>query len=275
MSNSYALLDSGDRYKLERFGRFIVARPEPQALWAKNDPNAWKSADIEFVQKGEDGDWKTAKKPGEDWRVAFDDLVFGLKLYSFKHVGIFPEQSHNWRYLKDHVRPGMKMLNLFGYTGGATLAGLSAGAEVVHVDASKPAILGAKKNAELSGLIEKPVRWIEDDAMKFIEREGRRGNLYDVVVMDPPAFGRGPNKEVWQFEDHFRALLVAVKRVTKKGSRVLINAYSMGFSQTVVEQTARDVFGKVESIESVELHLTEETDRAFVVPGGITIRLVL
>lgn len=275
MWKNYHLVDSGDQMKLERFGETLIARPEPQALWAKSAPELWDKSDAFYEQMGEDGDWKQYEAIPEQWIINHGDLTFALKLYSFKHVGVFPEQSENWKYIAKIAKPGMNMLNLFGYTGGATLAGLSAGAAVVHVDASKPAILGAKKNAELSGLIEKPVRWIEDDAMKFIEREGRRGNSYDIVVMDPPAFGRGPNKEVWQFEDDFRNLLVAVKAVTKKGSHILINAYSMGFSQTVIEQTARDVFGDVASVESVELQLKEETKRGFVVPGGITIRLVL
>ncbi len=275
MWNDYALIDSGERMKLERFGDLLIARPEPQALWNRHNPRLWGDADVTFEQKGEDGDWKIYTKPSDNWTVSYGDLKFALKLYAFKHVGVFPEQYQNWDYIKQNLKPGATMLNVFGYTGGATLAGLAAGAQVVHVDASKPAIAGAKRNAELSGLAQKPVRWIEDDATKFVEREGRRERMYDVVVMDPPAFGRGPNKEVWQFEDDFRKFLVAIKAITRPGSIILINAYSMGFSQTVIEQTARDVFGNVKQVETLELTLKEETPRGFVVPGGITVRITL
>jgi 23S rRNA (cytosine1962-C5)-methyltransferase len=270
----YELLDTGGHMKLERFGSVVVARPEPQALWSPATTNDWDRAEAHFQQLGEEGKWNVTTAPSEDWSIGWEDLRFGLKLFSFKHTGVFPEQAANWAFLRANLRPGMKVLNLFGYTGGASLAALSTGAEVVHLDASRPAITAAKHNAELSGLADKPCRWIEDDAMKFVERETRRGNVYDAIIMDPPAFGRGPNKEVWRFEEDLPPLFRACAKIVKPGSRLIVNAYSMGFPALVVEQTLRDVFPNV-TTESVELVLKESNDRGFLLPAGITIRAVV
>ncbi len=271
----YELLDSGDQMKCERFGSVVVSRPEPQALWSPSSDAAWKRVSALFEQDGDDGGWKVeGAEPSGDWTVGWEDLRFGLRLFSFKHTGLFPEQAANWAFLRANVKPGMKGLNLFGYTGGATLAMLSAGADVVHVDASRPAITSAKNNAALSGLAEKPVRWIEDDVTKFVAREVRRGNKYDVIVMDPPAFGRGPDKEVWRFESDLLPLFRACKEIVNPGARILVNAYSMGFPALVIEQTLRDVFPEAKT-ENIELALKESNERGFLLPAGITIRAVV
>lgn len=267
----YELLDSGDRMKLERFGSVIVARPEPQALWSPATPEAWSQAMARFEQQGEEGNWKILAQPPQDWTIRWESLKFALRLFTFKHTGLFPEQAANWAHLRATLKPGDNVLNLFGYTGGATLAALSAGASVVHVDASRPAIANARANAALSGLAEKPVRWIEDDAKKFVEREFRREHKYECIVMDPPAFGRGPDGETWRFDTDLLPLLRATAKIIAPGGQLIVNAYSMGFPALVVEQAIRDAMPQAKT-ESLELVLQEKTPRAFLLPAGITIR---
>ncbi len=269
--DEYQLLDSGHGLKYERFGDVTLVRPEFQALWAPENIKTWKRADATYIQEGDEGAWKVRTQLPEDWTLSYGDLSFGLRFSSFKHTGVFPEQASNWEAIKQVLKPGFKMLNLFGYTGGATLAGLSKGAEAVHVDASKPAISSAKFNAELSGLAKKPVRWILDDAPSFVAREARREHKYDLIVMDPPAFGRGPKKELWKFETDFLPLIQSCKAVLNPGATLMVNAYSMGFSARVIEQVVRDVFPGA-TTEAVELTLKEETKRSFLLPLGVTIR---
>ncbi len=269
--DEYQLLDSGKGLKFERFGNVTVVRPEFQAMWAPEDVAAWRNADATYTQDGDEGKWDVESQVPEEWTVSYGTIKFSLRFSAFKHTGVFPEQAPNWEAIRKAIKPKAMMLNLFGYTGGATLAGLSVGAEVVHVDASKPAILSAKRNAELSGLSKKPVRWMVDDAPSFVRREGRRERKYDVIVMDPPAFGRGPKNELWKFEDDFLPLLQSCKAILNPGAMLMVNAYSMGFSARVIEQTVQDVFPKA-IIECVELTLKEETKRAFLLPLGITIR---
>ncbi|MFH1047080.1 MAG: class I SAM-dependent methyltransferase [Patescibacteria group bacterium] len=271
----YELLDSGDRMKCERFGAVTVTRPEPQALWSPASPDVWRKSVARFSQQGEDGTWQVKAELPSEWTVRWENLRFGLRLSSFKHTGVFPEQAANWRYLREQVSTGDRVLNLFGYTGGATLAALSVGAEVVHVDASRPAIAAAKFNAELSGFSNRPVRWLEDDAVKFVEREARRERSYDCIIMDPPAFGRGPNKELWRFESDLLPLLLACRKILSPGGRLLVNAYSMGFPAVVIEQTVRTAFPTAKKIDSVELVLSEKSARGFVLPAGITVRAVI
>jgi 23S rRNA (cytosine1962-C5)-methyltransferase len=257
--------------KLERFGPVIVARPEPQALWSPATPEVWEKAMARFEQQGEEGKWRIITQPPEDWTMGWQMLRFGLRFFTFKHTGLFPEQAANWAHLRATLKPGAKVLNLFGYTGGATLAALSAGAEVVHCDASRPAIQNAKQNAELSGLADKPVRWIEDDAQKFVAREIRREHKYDCIIMDPPAFGRGPEGETWRFDLHLLPLLKNIAQILAPGGQLLVNAYSMGFPALVVEQVLLDAMPNAKT-ESVELVLPEQTPRGFLLPAGITIR---
>jgi 23S rRNA (cytosine1962-C5)-methyltransferase len=205
--SDYQLLDSGDLRKLERFGKVRVNRPDPQAFWKPATPVADWKADANFASaKDEDddrGNWTfTGKQPPEDWPIAWNGLKLNARLAAFRHMGVFPEHSVHWRWAMDQVasanRP-IRALNLFGYTGIMSLALAKAGADVVHLDASPKSIAQARENAALSGLDAAPIRWITDDAMKFVERELRRGSKYDVIVLDPPKFGRGPKNETWRF----------------------------------------------------------------------------
>ncbi len=277
-SKDYELLDSGDGEKLERFGLYILRRPDPQALWKKNlTAQLWKQADASFLRAtigrtggSENGKW--TKKDGipSEWYVEMQDLKFLIKPTAFKHTGLFPENEANWIWIKEQISKRIsltsktsnlkpKVLNLFGYTGGATLAGLSAGAEVTHVDGSKSAITWAKQNAEASGLADKKVRWIEDDARKFVQREIKRGNKYDAIIMDPPAFGHGANKELWKIEEDFLKLLdMCFEILSDNPLFVLVNGYSAGYSAVAYENCLKPLVEKfVGQIESGELTIEE------------------
>ena len=232
-SADYELLDSGAGEKLERYGNVVVARPDPQALWPKLlSPSRWSEADAIFGIA--DRSWRFRKKLPEPWTIKIDDLNFQLKPTSFKHVGIFPENAPHWNWIEETIKKsGRKIsaLNLFGYTGGATLAASYAGASVVHVDASKPSVEWAKENAALSDLADAPIRYILDDAHAFVKREARRENKYDAVILDPPAFGRGPKGELWKIESDLPKLLEAIKNIlSEKPLFILINGYAAGYS---------------------------------------------
>ena len=211
-SQDYELIDSGDGEKLERFGQYILRRPDPQALWSKNlSEDDWKKADASFLREGNNGKWKKKENVANEWFIKIGELSFLIKPTAFKHTGLFPENEPNWIWLSEKIKKAsrpIKVLNLFGYTGGATLAALSAGAEVTHIDGSKSAITWAKQNAEASKLDDKKVRWIEEDARKFVGREIKRGNKYDAIIMDPPAFGHGANNELWKIEEDFKLLYI-------------------------------------------------------------------
>lgn len=231
----YELLDSGDGEKLERYGRYVVARPDPQALWKKRlSPDEWQRADARFVPQGRSAGWKKSEKLPDAWDVSIGGVAFRVKLAAFKHVGIFPEQAHNWEWIREATRSAKRkisVLNLFGYTGGATIAALQAGASVVHVDGSRSAIGWARENAVASNVADQPVRWIVDDARAFLRRERKRGHRYDGVVMDPPAFGHGPKGELWKIEKHFLDLLSLVKSILSDNPRfILLNGYASGYS---------------------------------------------
>ncbi len=269
----YELLDSGDFEKLERFGEVIFVRPEPQALWSKSLPTErWEAAQAIYSRTGQEGEWEFRRELPKSWQIQWEDLAFHIRPTSFKHTGLFPEQAGNWQYIREAVKPGMSVLNLFAYTGGATLAALSAGADVVHVDASKPVVTWAKENATLSGLADKKVRWIEDDVMKFVGREIKRAHRYDMIIMDPPAFGRGPEGELWKFEDHLPALLLMCKEILNLRAHLIINAYSLGFPALTIENLVRSTFPEGKIIEVVELTLKESTPRGFELPAGIVVR---
>lgn len=269
----YELLDSGDFEKLERFGEIYMVRPEPQALWKKANQTTWSQAHLVYSRKGREGEWQEHKTVPESWQIAWQDLRFTIQPTSFKHTGLFPEQASNWQYLRQQLKPGMKVLNLFGYTGGATLAAASADAEVTHCDASKPVVTWAKDNLELSGLADKKVRWIVDDAQKFVAREIRRDNHYDVILMDPPAFGRGPDGEVWQFETHLPDLLDSCAQLLNPDhGLMLVNAYSLGFPGLAVENMVKTAIPFAKYFETVELTLKETSERAFELPTGVVVR---
>ncbi|MEI6349485.1 MAG: class I SAM-dependent methyltransferase [Verrucomicrobiota bacterium] len=234
-SADYELLDSGDGEKLERYGKVLLRRPDPQALWRKSDAALWKEAHGCFVREGRDGRWNFTKAVPEKWTIRLANLTFNIRPTAFKHTGIFPEQAPNWDWMREAIRTAgreISVLNLFGYTGGASLVCAQAGAKVCHVDASKASVGWARDNAELSGLAAKPIRWIVDDAKAFVKRELRRGNRYDAVIMDPPAFGRGPEGDVWQIEDDFVPLMDSCRELLSDTPLFFaVNGYASGYSQ--------------------------------------------
>ncbi|MCC6180789.1 MAG: class I SAM-dependent methyltransferase [Bacteroidia bacterium] len=237
----YELLDCGDFEKLERFGKYVTIRPEPQAVWKKKYSYAeWeKQAHVKFIPKSSSsGDWKMLKKMPEQWTINYPlgdtQISFRLGLTSFKHVGVFPEQACNWdvlyAYLSKLQKP--KFLNLFAYTGGASLAARAAGAEVTHVDSIKQVVNWANENMQKSNLDN--IRWLIDDALKFTKKEQRRGNVYQGIILDPPAFGHGPNGEKWKLEDNILEMIESVLQILDNKQHLLIlNAYSLGFSALV------------------------------------------
>lgn len=271
--DDYELLDSGDSMKLERFGPVILARPETQALWKKQKPELWESAYAEF-SFNERGEWKIKKSVPESWPLAWGGVRFLARLTGFKHTGIFPEQAPNWTWLAERVKSigTGNVLNLFGYTGVASLVAAHAGASVTHVDASKQSLDWAHENARLSKLAENKIRWIPDDALAFAKREARRGSKYDGIILDPPAFGRGGKGEVWKIEESLPALLAVLKDILadKPGSFFLLNGYAAGYAPRSFAQAVESAFGPVEG-ESGELHIKEASSER-VVPSGIYVR---
>ncbi|MGA0545866.1 class I SAM-dependent methyltransferase [Brevundimonas sp. VNH65] len=233
--SDYALLDSGHGRKLERYGRFSVVRPEPQCWWAPRDPGAFDRADAVFDPQDEEdaGRWRFSGKPIETFPLSWRDVRFTGRFTPFRHLAFFPEQAANWEWLDGRIarlkRP--KVLNLFGYTGVASLAAAAAGAEVTHVDASKKSVNYARENAEQSGLADHPIRWIVDDARKYVAREVRRGSKYQGIILDPPKYGRGPTGEVWRlFEDMPALLKDCVALLADDADFLLLNAYAARIS---------------------------------------------
>ncbi len=239
--NDYELLDCSDGERLERWGNVILIRPDPQVIWKtpKKHP-MWKNAHARYLRSSTGGGhWEILKKTPDAWRIGYGDLSFNVKTMGFKHTGLFPEQAVNWDYTMELIRNAgrpVKVLNLFGYTGGATVACLKAGAQVVHVDASKGMVQWGKENAVASGIADRPVRWIVDDCIKFVQREIRRGNKYDIIIMDPPSYGRGPGGEVWKLEDEVYSFVELCSGVLSSDPiMVLINSYTTGLSPAVME----------------------------------------
>lgn len=272
----YALLDSGDGEKSERFGDVVMVRPDPQAIWQKADARnaCWTDAHLSYARQGREGEWTYRKPVPDSWTMLWEDLVFRIRPTSFKHTGLFPEQSSNWQYIRKHIKPGMRVLNLFGYTGGASVAAASADADVTHVDASKPVVTWTRENAELSGFAQKPIRYIVDDAQKFLAREVRRESVYDAIFMDPPAFGRGPEGEIWKFEEHLPKLLAqCVQVLNKEHGMLLVNAYSLGYPALAIENMIKSVIPWKVEMMSVELTLKEENERGFLLPTGVVVRV--
>jgi len=292
--SQYELLDSGDGEKLERFGTHVLSRPDPQALWPKLLPEAeWKKAEAYFNRNDSGAEWTYAQgKSLDKWSIEFGGLHMWIKPTAFKHVGLFPEQASNWKWMgekiknqklkikteKDEMSEGegaeIEVLNLFGYTGGASLACAQAGAKVVHIDGSKAAVTWARENAELSGLGDKPIRWIVEDARAFVEREIRRGRTYDAIIMDPPAFGHGPESELWKIEEHFLALVESCKKLLKPQPLFfLINGYSAGYSAIAYKNNLLSLqksYGG--EIEVGELTLKESGHDGRLLPCGIFAR---
>lgn len=263
----YELLDCSGGERLERWGDVILIRPDPQVIW--NTPKKhplWKKADAVYhrAQTG-GGAWKMNRKIPDFWPVGYKELRFNVKTMGFKHTGIFPEQAVNWDYTMELIRNAgraVKVLNLFAYTGGATIAALKAGAQVVHVDASKGMVQWAKENAVASGVADKSVRWIVDDCIKFVQREIRRGNRYDIIIMDPPSYGRGPGGEVWKLENEVYGFVELCAGVLSDSPlMVLINSYTTGLSPAVMQYILGAViqpkFGGTVSSDEIGLPVTE------------------
>ena len=274
--DGYELLDSGEGRKLERFGPVVLDRPDPQIVWKKENREIWNKASARFEKE-----WHGRKNIPVDWEGNIGGLTLRLKLAAFKHVGVFPEQCVNWEYIRsriERVKRPVSVLNIFGYTGGATIAALQAGASVVHVDSSKTSIGFAMENAELSKVPVKKVRWILEDALSFLKREVRRGNTYDVIIMDPPASGRGAKGEVWKIEDNLSELVELTEKLLSKNPLfVLLNGYAAGYSHVSYAQLLESVIGskhKDFSIFSGELFIKESyTER--LLPAGIYARIDL
>ena len=227
------------------WGNVVLIRPDPQVIWKTDKLNPlWKKADARYIRKNTGGGhWETYNKIPDVWCVRFGGLKFNIKPMGFKHTGLFPEQAVNWELI-DRVISGagrpLKVLNLFAYTGGATLAALNAGAHVTHVDASKGMVSWARENAATSGLEDRPVRWLVDDCIKFVKREIRRGNRYDIIIMDPPSYGRGPNGEVWKLEDEIHDFIrLCCNILSDDPVMLLLNSYTTGLSPSVMEYMLR------------------------------------
>ncbi len=271
-SKDYELIDSGNGEKLERFGDITLVRPDPQALWAPAlDAATWSKADGRFVRAGASGSWKMSPTVPKEWKISLENLSFAIKPSSFKHVGVFPEHAANWKWITSTIKNSgrkISVLNLFGYTGGATLAALAAGAEVCHVDGSKAAVAIASSNAELSGFKDATVRWIVDDVIAFIKREIKRGKKYDAIVMDPPAFGRGPKGEVWKIEHDFSQLLTLSKELlTPTPLFLLVNGYAAGYSALGYANALEGVFLGLKNSHCGELTIKDRSGR--LLPAGI------
>ncbi len=269
----YECIDTANGEKLERWGNIVLCRPDPQVIWdEKAAPSRWNETNARYHRSSTGGGkWEFRKDLPEQWTVNYRDLTFNIKPMGFKHTGLFPEQAVNWDYMAEKIkgRKGAKVLNLFAYTGGATVACAKAGASVTHVDASKGMVQWAKENARSSGLEDAPIRYLVDDCMKFVEREIRRGNKYDAILMDPPSYGRGPGGEVWKIED---SICQFVRRCALLLSDdplfFIINSYTTGLAPTVLTNLMRMCLpeGKIESNE-IGLNITSSS---MVLPCGAT-----
>ncbi len=274
----YELIDCPDGERLERWGDIILIRPDPQAIW--NTPRVnplWKSAHARYNRSNSGGGaWQYYKSIPEVWQIGYRDIRFNLKPMGFKHTGVFPEQACNWDLVADLIaesgRTDIKVLNLFAYTGAATVSALNAGASVVHVDASKGMVQWAKENAVSSGVADRSVRWIVDDCMKFVAREIRRGNKYDIIIMDPPSYGRGPGGEVWKLENEVYGFVEqCTELLSDNPVAVLINSYTAGVSPAVMSyilnSTVSKRFGGNAYADEIGLKVTET---GLVLPCGST-----
>ena len=278
--NDYEILDMANGEKLERWGDFVLIRPDPQIIWKdKQFPKKWKEANAKYSRSATGGGrWEYKTKLPEVWKIKYKNLTFNIKPMGFKHTGIFPEQAVNWDWMIDKIKKSkrdIKVLNLFAYTGGATVACLSAGASVCHVDSSKGMVAWAKENVESSGLKDKPVRYIVDDVVKFVNREIRRGNKYDAIIMDPPSYGRGSNGEVWKFEENIEELVkLCVQLLSDKPLFFLINSYTTGISSMVLENILKmNINKKIKGVfENGEIGLPMKNSN-MILPCGIYAKL--
>ena len=247
----YALLDCSGGERLERWGEVLLVRPDPQVIWqAEKKSPLWSKAHARYERSSSGGGrWEPLRPMPEEWQISYRELRFAVKPMGFKHTGLFPEQAVNWDLLASHIQKAdrpLRVLNLFAYTGGATLACLAAGAHVTHVDAAKGMVQRARENAQLSGLADRPVRWIVDDCVKFIQREIRRGSRYDVILLDPPSYGRGPGGEVWQLTEELDGFVALCSELLNEKAMLLLNSYSAELSPAVMQYLlARRLGGRV------------------------------
>ena len=273
----YELIDADSGERLERWGDIILIRPDPQVIWSgKREDSRWRNPHAIYHRSNSGGGyWETVKKVPDVWSINYNDLTFRLKPMGFKHTGLFPEQAVNWSLATELIKNEnreISVLNLFAYTGGATVACLRAGAKVTHVDASKGMVQWAKENAVASGVADRNVRWLVDDCMKFVKREIRRGNTYDAIIMDPPSYGRGPNGEVWKLEQQLSELLTETgKLLSDNAAFFFLNSYTGGLSPTILNYMVKtyvagnrkgDVF-----TDEIGLHVT---DKGISLPCGNT-----
>lgn len=274
--NDYELIDCSMGEKLERWGDVLLVRPDPQVIWNTPKGEEWRCADAHYHRSSSGGGrWEKRSLKKEEWTVSWRNLVFKVSPTGFKHTGLFPEQAINWDWLMHRIQNSgrqLSVLNLFAYTGGATLACAAAGARVCHVDASRGMVNWARENAALCGLSEKPVRWIVDDCRKFVEREIRRGVRYDGIIMDPPSYGRGPGGEIWKLEEQIYDLVSLVTNVlSDEPSFFILNSYTTGLSASVMAYllgvTAKKRFGGSVSAEEIGLPVTKT---GLVLPCGST-----
>lgn len=278
----YKVIDTSDGEKLERWGQYVLVRPDPQVIWNTPKKEAgWKRMNAHYHRSAKGGgEWEFFDLP-QQWQINYkspsfeQELTFNLKPFSFKHTGVFPEQAANWdwfgKLISDKVSAGesVKVLNLFAYTGGATLACAAAGASVTHVDASKGIVAWAKENAASSGLIDKPIRWIVDDCVKFVEREIRRGNHYDAIIMDPPSYGRGPKGEIWKIEESIHPLIQkCAQLLSDKPLFFLVNSYTTGLQPAVLKYMLATELSRFDgTVDSQEVGLPV-TSNGLVLPCG-------
>ncbi|MDX2188579.1 MAG: class I SAM-dependent methyltransferase [Bacteroidota bacterium] len=284
--DEYKLIDCGNGYKLEQFGKYTLLRPEPQAIWNSNlSENELKSkADAIFTRdksQPEKGNWELKTNMNPNWKINYkldsQLLTFRLGLTGFKHIGLFPEQAHNWKYIFNNSKEIQRnsnqtpnLLNLFAYTGGASLAAAAGGANVIHVDSVRNVVTWANENSSLSNL--NNIRWVVEDAMKFVKRELKRGHQYDGIILDPPAYGRGPEGEKWHLEEQINELIgICSKLLKRTNSFIVLNLYSMGYSPIITETLLQSHFKNFKEIESGELYFTDSFNKKL--PLGIYCRL--
>jgi len=276
--NEYQLIDAGEKMKLEVWKDITLVRPDPQALWKRNNTALWSKYDGKYNRSDNGGgSWNFKKELPEYWTIKYEDLVFKVSPTNFKHTGLFPEQAVNWDFIGKKIKEAKRevsVLNLFAYTGGATIAASKAGAaEVVHVDAAKGMVNWAKENMELNNLQDRTIRFIVDDCLKFIQREQRRNHKYDIIIMDPPSYGRGPNNEVWKIEDSIEELIMeAAQLLSDEPLAFIVNGYTTNFSPVILENLIRrHVLSKYPDgkVYSVELALPIKNSD-LVLPAGVT-----
>lgn len=273
----YELIDCSCGERLERWGQHILIRPDPQVIWKTPKKNPmWKNADARYIRSNTGGGrWEVYKKLPDRWEIGYKDLSFNIKTMGFKHTGLFPEQAVNWDLIREIIRNAgrpVKVLNLFAYTGGATIAALAENAQTVHVDASKGMVSWAKENAVSSSFADRSVRWLVDDCIKFVQREIRRGNKYDIIIMDPPSYGRGPGGEVWKLEDSVYEFVELCSQVVSDNALALfLNSYTTGLSSAVMEYILSAVmcpkFGGSVSGDEIGLKVTSS---GLILPCGAT-----